>query len=332
MYFGNWLSTGTTATDSDWRMYSVRHDPQGSVSVYANGALITSDVGSNYVGPNGLQFNEYDPEWSYFKLAELVVFNRSLTLAQLQQVEGTLMWKFGLQSKLPSDHMYAASSPVPFFVPTPSNTATGTPTPTRTATPTRSYSYLQAFQPSSFLLLRYEYVASGGERVSVPAYIEEWSLSGSTPSLLQTVSLPLSAYGSNLACTVFAHTGQGYSLARSKKGTYVTLPCIGNLAPQRTNTLSSYPPASYPRVIARLYPNGTIDTSQYCNDCYSQDLSASPTYPILFSAVADESLTPNRYWITGNSRSDGGVRTVSHNTRSSTLVAQSSYSTPGTDG
>ena len=133
MYFGNWLSTGTTATDSDWRMYSVRHDPQGSVSVYANGALITSDVGSNYVGPNGLQFNEYDPEWSYFKLAELVAFNRSLTLAQLQQVEGTLMWKFGLQSKLPSNHMYSTTAPVPFFVPSATATMTSSLTPPASA-------------------------------------------------------------------------------------------------------------------------------------------------------------------------------------------------------
>ena len=213
---------------------------------------------------------------------------------------------------------------------TASVTASGTSSPT--LTPTRSYAYAQAFKSDSFLLLRYEYVGANGANASVPAFIEEWSLSDpSDPLLVQTLTLPLTAFGSNLDCTVFAHPGQGYTLARSKKGSMVTLPCISGVAPQRVNALSSYPPATYPRVIARLLPNGSIDTSQYCNDCFTANLALANPNPVVFSAIADESQSPYRYWINGNTKAAGGLRALQHGSHTTTSLSSSNYSALSSD-
>ena len=40
------------------------------------------------------------------EIAEIILFNSSLTTAQQQQVEGYLAWKWGIQTKLPSSHPY----------------------------------------------------------------------------------------------------------------------------------------------------------------------------------------------------------------------------------
>jgi hypothetical protein len=42
---------------------------------------------------------------------EVVYYDRALTTAQRQQVEGYLAWKWGLQSKLPSNHPYKNGAP-----------------------------------------------------------------------------------------------------------------------------------------------------------------------------------------------------------------------------
>lgn len=46
---------------------------------------------------------------------EMLIFNRTLTQAQYQQVEGYLAWKWGLQNSLPSNHPYYRFSPLSFI-------------------------------------------------------------------------------------------------------------------------------------------------------------------------------------------------------------------------
>jgi hypothetical protein len=48
------------------------------------------------------------------RMMEVLIYSRGLTTTERQQVEGYLAWKWGLVSKLPSDHPYK-NSPVPGF-------------------------------------------------------------------------------------------------------------------------------------------------------------------------------------------------------------------------
>jgi hypothetical protein len=45
-------------------------------------------------------------------IAEVIVYDRTLTTAERQRVEGYLAWKWGLQERLPRDHPYASAAPV----------------------------------------------------------------------------------------------------------------------------------------------------------------------------------------------------------------------------
>ena len=114
-------SVGSTnlTTANTWQLLeAINPDPSQSstMSVYTNGTLIasgTSQSGTTAVtsplyinGQGGTSTNSYA---SY--LAEVVVFNTGLSLANRQLIEGYLAWKWGLQASLPNTHPYYSATP-----------------------------------------------------------------------------------------------------------------------------------------------------------------------------------------------------------------------------
>ena len=87
-------------------------------SVYANGRLLNSSInptaGSNFravhfrIGSTAASNPSADNGFETLQgnMSEVLLFNRSLTTSESQQVEGYLAWKWGLQASLPSNHPY----------------------------------------------------------------------------------------------------------------------------------------------------------------------------------------------------------------------------------
>ena len=114
-------SVGSTnlTTANTWQLLeAINPDPSQSstMAVYTNGTLVasgTSQSGTTVVtsplyinGQAGTSTNSYA---SY--LAEVVVFNTGLSLANRQLIEGYLAWKWGLQASLPNTHPYYSATP-----------------------------------------------------------------------------------------------------------------------------------------------------------------------------------------------------------------------------
>ena len=57
-----------------------------------------------------LAFGSYTRFWAA-DMAEILVFNASLTVFQREQVEGYLAWKWGLQTSLPASHPFRNAPP-----------------------------------------------------------------------------------------------------------------------------------------------------------------------------------------------------------------------------
>lgn len=148
---------------------------------------------------------------------------------------------------------------------------------------------------------------------------------------MQTIEVPWYAVNQNMPCTTFVNMGDtSMALVRSRGGTAITFPCFA-VEPQVGLGSAAYNPADYPRVVARLTQDGVVDTSQGCADCYY----GTGTY--LFSALLDETITPNRFWMTGNigagPAGSGGTRTFVRGSRTSTgIVTGGTYRTLATDG
>jgi hypothetical protein len=80
----------------------------GTAQNTKNGAMGTTTgfiIGEAPAGFRGQCWNGY--------MAEILIYNRALTTAQRQEVEGYLAWKWGLQASLPSGHPYVTQRPRP---------------------------------------------------------------------------------------------------------------------------------------------------------------------------------------------------------------------------
>ena len=73
------------------------------------GGSLTNSVNAT-IGVS-LAFGSYTRFWAA-DMAEILVFNASLTVFQRQQVEGYLAWKWGLQTSLPASHPFRNAPPV----------------------------------------------------------------------------------------------------------------------------------------------------------------------------------------------------------------------------
>jgi len=86
--------------------------PNGSSSYYATNtnsattnALTQYIIGTNLNGTtNGFQY------WNGY-INEIIIFNRTLSQSEYQQIEGYLAWKWGLQANLPALHPYVLFPP-----------------------------------------------------------------------------------------------------------------------------------------------------------------------------------------------------------------------------
>ena len=135
--------------------------------------------------------------------------------------------------------------------------------------------------------------------------LDEWLIdpsSPSTPTLVQTVTMPTVASGLNFPCTMpagLASNDASGSMSISKSGAILTTPCFG-VVPQVGLGTASFPASTHPRVVARILPDGTVDTSHRCIDCYSL------TGSIVYSALMDDTSATQRYWISGTTVSSAG--------------------------
>jgi hypothetical protein len=59
-----------------------------------------------------LPYGDNMPAGPCISVAEHLVFNRTLTTTERQDIEGYLAWKWGLQANLPSGHPYKNAAPV----------------------------------------------------------------------------------------------------------------------------------------------------------------------------------------------------------------------------
>lgn len=82
-------------------------------SQQANGNAGTQNLISGLLLGNRFSFNA--PYTGFF--CEFIMYNVNLTLAQVQQVEGYLAWKWGLQANLPASHPYRSSVIAPLLNP-----------------------------------------------------------------------------------------------------------------------------------------------------------------------------------------------------------------------
>lgn len=90
---------------------------------------------------------------------------------------------------------------------------------------------------------------------------------------MQTIPVPstaLEAGEGGKPCTMFASTQNGDALlsgalTRSRGGTLASFLCWG-IEPQTGLGSGSFPPAQFPRVVAKIMQDGTIDTTDFCTD------------------------------------------------------------------
>jgi hypothetical protein len=87
---------------------------------YLNGTVLTTDTSLNMIGiwfdsSNTSLYiaNNQNNYYNSLYLCEIVLYNASqITTIFKQQVEGWLAWKWGIQTYLPTTHLYYNSSPV----------------------------------------------------------------------------------------------------------------------------------------------------------------------------------------------------------------------------
>ncbi len=90
----------------------VMNDASSDVRLNGTTQTFTQSPGTNSM--TGITVaNRYSDDQSWVgTINEILLFNRGLTLAERQQIEGYLAWKWGLQANLPSTHPYK-STPIP---------------------------------------------------------------------------------------------------------------------------------------------------------------------------------------------------------------------------
>jgi len=79
----------------------------GYINGTSNGSQSSVSMGSNQSLMIGSQSANY---WKG-TIQEVIIYNSAFTTTQRQQVEGYLAWKWGIQSKLPTNHPYYSAAP-----------------------------------------------------------------------------------------------------------------------------------------------------------------------------------------------------------------------------
>jgi hypothetical protein len=89
----------------------------GNVAMYQNGGTVTNiptGAGASFAVSRFRLANEMNPAINLFNgnIGEVIIYNRTLTTSERQQVEGYLAWKWGIQVNLPISHPYKNTSAV----------------------------------------------------------------------------------------------------------------------------------------------------------------------------------------------------------------------------
>ena len=106
-WWGNDLDTGTNAYDVNVPLIvECTYTAGGARAILTNGTqLVTDNPGArNQAVGNNTVAKTFGGEYMNGTISEIIVYNGALTVAQRQQVEGYLAWKWGLQSFLPANH------------------------------------------------------------------------------------------------------------------------------------------------------------------------------------------------------------------------------------
>ena len=137
--------------------------------------------------------------------------------------------------------------------------------------------------------------------------------------VVQTLTLPTVASGTSAACTLFVNTGDpSGSLIRSRSGAVLTLLCWGVSPQVGAGSGSFLASTTTPRVVARIFPDGSVSTTEWVTDAYTTTIGGQQ----LYSAALDDNLPTPRYWMTGNplTGGSGGTRTFLAGSRTSSNV------------
>ena len=152
---GTAITTGATLTAGARCLFGASIAGGGNSFLYLNGSQTGFASGTASVSGSGatLAIGAYyyttaDPApVGYFTgtINEMILYYATLTLAQRQQIEGYLAWKWGLQGSLPTTH--------PYYTIAPNSQALTLPPAVRSVAPTQSFQMSSSpfffFRPSS---------------------------------------------------------------------------------------------------------------------------------------------------------------------------------------
>jgi len=99
-YAEGWVSSpGSGASDTNWRIYAATGDISAdSYSMFTNGVLTTSPNAGGVQGPNGFAIGSYQGinEFSNSQIGFMLVYNRVLTVGEIQQNFNFFRGRYGL--------------------------------------------------------------------------------------------------------------------------------------------------------------------------------------------------------------------------------------------
>ena len=99
-YAEGWVSDAQAGpSDTNWRIYAATgNQPTDSWAFYVNGALSAGPNANGSNGPNGFAIGSYagTNEFSNSHISNLIVYNRVLSAAEIQQNFNALRGRFGL--------------------------------------------------------------------------------------------------------------------------------------------------------------------------------------------------------------------------------------------
>lgn len=110
---GNPNLLGGLTSDSAWDLFSHTRT-QNSAYVWNYNGTTSYSAATSFNGPlTGLAINTggVGGETSDCDIAEIILYNSVLVTLQVQQLEGYLAWKWGLQGNLPANHPYKNAPP-----------------------------------------------------------------------------------------------------------------------------------------------------------------------------------------------------------------------------
>ncbi len=142
------------------------------------------------------------------------------------------------------------------------------------------------FTPGNVVVYRLGNGAAALTTAATPAFLDEYFVTGSTATLVQSVPLPTVVSGSNFRVTASGTATSDGMLTRSVDGRYL----LATGYDAAVSTASVTTAAGVLRVVGRVYADATIDSSTALTDA-----AASPTN---FRGAA--SIDGSAFWVVGN--------------------------------